>query len=86
MVTLHSGSGTIHALTVFDTDPRNNKQQGLSSLTGEVLGKERKPSGLEEAVLDGCLGVTVRGQPLHVDLWNHQLVRHIICILDGRSL
>lgn len=34
VVALHSGSGTIRALTVFNTDPRNNKQQGLSSLKG----------------------------------------------------
>lgn len=82
VVTLHSGSGTIHALAVLDTDPRNNKQQGLSSLTG----KESKPSGLEEAVLDGCFCVTMRGQSLDVNLRYHQLVRHIICVLDGRSL
>lgn len=61
VVTLHSGSGTIRALTVFDTDPCNNKQQGLSSFTKGSTRKASKPSGLEEVGLDSCFCVTVRG-------------------------
>jgi len=89
VVTLHSGSGTMRTLTVLNTDPRNNKQQGLGFLKGASTRKQKQTERTwveEEAGLDCCFRVTVRGQSLYVDLWDHQFVRHVICVLDGRSL
>lgn len=36
--------------------------------------------------LHGRLRVAVRGEPLHVYLWDRQLVRDVVRVLDGRSL